>query len=456
MDVFSALQTSVSGLRAQAYALENISGNIANSQTTGFKRVDTSFVDMIPDLPANQTVAGTVNAYSQLTNTIQGSVVSTGVPTNMAVSGDGYFAVQAKLGESDGAAQFGGTNLFTRRGDFTLDKSGYLVNGAGYYLTGSSIDPVTGLASSGNANVIKLSSTSLPAVATKTITYAANLPNSPTTPSGTELLTASTTAGTSDPRILTGAGTAQVDGSDASRFISQSVAAGSFTAYDSTGAPADVQMRWAKVATATTGDTWNLFYQTSSTATGTTAAWKNVGSAFTFNTAGKLTSPASGSITISGLAVDKTTVGDVALNFGTTGLTNYASSGGAVSTTTLQQDGYAAGTLNSFAVTSDGKVTGSYSNGRTIPLAQVAVVQFNADNALKRENNGVYSQTLESGAPISGLNGATIIGGNVEQSNTDIAAEFSKIIVTQQAYSANTRVMSTAQQMISDILNVIR
>ena len=454
MDVFSALQTSVSGLRAQAYALENISGNIANSQTTGFKRVDTSFVDMIPDLPATQTVAGSVNAFSQLTNTLQGSIVSTGLPTNMAISGEGYFAVQAKTGEADGTAQFGGSELYTRRGDFSLDKSGYLVNGSGYYLKGASIDPVTGLAT-GSTGVVKLSATSLPAVATTSISYAANLPNTPITPSGTEILTAPA-AGTSDPRLLSGTGSRQVDASDASRFVSQSVSAGTFTAYDSTGAPVDVQMRWAKVATAATGDTWNLFYQTDGTATGNAASWLNVGSAFDFGTSGKLTSPASGAITLSNLTVNGTSVGNVALNFGTNGLTNYASSGGAVSTTTLQQNGYAAGTLNSFAVTSEGKVTGSYSNGRTIPLAQINVVQFNADNALKRENNGVYAQTLESGSPISGLNGATIIGGNVEQSNTDIAAEFSKIIVTQQAYSANTRVMTTAQQMISDILNVIR
>lgn len=468
MDVFSALQTAVSGLRAQGYALENISGNIANSQTTGFKRVDTSFVDMIPDQPATRAAAGAVAAFSQLTNTLQGNVTATGIATNMAISGEGYFAVQSKTGESNGSAVFGGTELYTRRGDFTLDKSGYLVNGAGYYLKGSSIDPVTGLATSGT-DVVKLSSSGLPAVATTSIDYAANLPNTPTTPGGTEILanltaaekTAAGLAATYDPRILSlpaAAGTGFVAASDASRFVSQSVQAGSFTAYNATGTPVDVQMRWAKVEDGGAGgsDIWNLFYQTSSTATGAAAAWQNVGTPFVFGASGTLTSPSTGTATISGLTVNGTAVGDVALNFGSGGLTNYTSSGGLVETRTLQQNGYAAGTLNSLAVTADGKITGSYSNGRTIALAQTSVVQFNADNALKRENNGTYSQTLESGSPISGLNGASILGGNIEQSNTDIAAEFSKIIVTQQAYSANTRVMTTAQQMISDILNVIR
>jgi len=91
-----------------------------------------------------------------------------------------------------------------------------------------------------------------------------------------------------------------------------------------------------------------------------------------------------------------------------------------------------------------------------VPVAVLSVAQFNADNALKRRDGGVYEQTLEAGLPIIGLNGANIVGGNVEGSNTDIAEEFSKMIVTQQAYSANTRVVSTSQQMLTDVLNMIR
>ncbi|KAI9871126.1 MAG: hypothetical protein M1823_008538, partial [Watsoniomyces obsoletus] len=86
----------------------------------------------------------------------------------------------------------------------------------------------------------------------------------------------------------------------------------------------------------------------------------------------------------------------------------------------------------------------------------VAIAQFNADNALRRTEGGAYEQTLESGLPVLGLNGASVLGGNIEGSNTDIAEEFAKMIVTQQAYSANTRVISTSQQMLSDIINVVR
>jgi flagellar hook protein FlgE len=89
-------------------------------------------------------------------------------------------------------------------------------------------------------------------------------------------------------------------------------------------------------------------------------------------------------------------------------------------------------------------------------LATVGIAQFANPDGLKADSNGNYLQTAESGPALVGLNGSTISGASVEQSNTDIATEFSKMIVTQQAYSANTRVMSTAQTMMSDLLNVIR
>ncbi|MCF4127935.1 flagellar hook protein FlgE [Methylobacterium sp. SyP6R] len=457
MDLFGALQTSVSGLQAQAFSLGNISGNIANSQTVGYKRIDTDFADMLVEQPAKQQSAGGVAAFSQLTNSLQGGVAATGIPTNMALSGDGFFTVQTAGGTPGGTPTFSGTSLYTRRGDFSVDRDGYLVNGAGAYLTGQSLDPVSG-ASTGTGP-IKISDASLPAKPTTSIAYAANLPSTPTTTSGNALL--GTLPG-GDPRVLSGnAATAPtVAASDSAAFVNSSIAGGELTAYSGTGTPVSLQMRWAKVAnadaTAGTGDTWNLYYA-NQTATGTAAGtWQNAGQAFTFNGSGQLTSPTGTSLSIPNLTVNGTNLGAVALNFGTGGLTQYGSAGGQVTTTTLQQNGYAAGTLNSLAVTGDGKLTGTYSNGNSVALAQVGVVRFNAPNSLKAVSGGNYAQTAESGEPLAGLSGTTIVGGNVEQSNTDTAGEFSKLIVTQQAYSANTRVMSTAQQMMSDLINVIR
>jgi flagellar hook protein FlgE len=304
------------------------------------------------------------------------------------------------------------------------------------------------------------------------VLYRANLPTTPATASaklgvaGSELLAAPPAAPPApapafpagyDPRVTTlpaPAGSGFVAGSDASRFLSQSIDGGAIVVYNAVGAPIDVQLRWAKVSNTTGAETWNLFYLENSAATNNTAAWRNVGIPFAFS--GQMTAPSPAAVTVTGLTVDGTTVGDIDFDFGPSGLTQYASSSGLVQASTIQQDGYSSGTLDSVTVNGDGRISGTYSNGRVVPVAQLTIAQFSADNALKRRDGGVYEQTLESGLPIIGLNGATILGGNVEGSNTDIAEEFSKMIVTQQAYSANTRVVSTSQQMLSEVLNMIR
>lgn len=155
MGLFGALNTSVAGMRAQSYALENISGNIANSQTTAFKRIDTSFMDMIPDSGPTDQVAGSVVANSRETNTVAGDVQDASVATYMAINGDGFFAVQKPSSFSDNNPQFDGVENYTRRGDFTLDKDGYLVNGAGYYLEGIPIDSTTGNVTGSTPQVLK-------------------------------------------------------------------------------------------------------------------------------------------------------------------------------------------------------------------------------------------------------------------------------------------------------------
>ena len=144
MGLFGALTTAVTGLRAQSYALENVSGNIANSQTTGFKRIDTSFEDLIPeDLPSRQK-AGSVVASSRSTNTVQGDIQASSIGTFLAINGTGFFVVEKPASFVDNRPVFDGTNIYTRRGDFQPNKDGYLVNGAGYYLMGIPIDATTG------------------------------------------------------------------------------------------------------------------------------------------------------------------------------------------------------------------------------------------------------------------------------------------------------------------------
>ncbi|MEH3145908.1 MAG: flagellar hook-basal body complex protein [Methylobacterium frigidaeris] len=461
MDIFSALQTAVSGLKAQSFSLDNISGNIANSQTTGFKRIDTAFEDMLTEQVPRYQTSGSVAASSQLTNTTQGTITSSSVPTNMALNGEGFFVVKTKTSDSGNLSTFSTSDLYTRRGDFSVDASGHLVNGAGSYLVGQSLDPLTGQTT--GTGVVTIPKAAIPARPTTTLTYAANLPATPKTGAGDNAASAILGAlPGGDVRVLSGtaAGTLGVAATDTTAFVSSSVAGGSLTAYNAAGSPVNLDLRWAKVAQANaaggTSDTWNLFYATTNGATAGGAAWQNAGTAFSFNASGQLTSPTASSLTLPNVTIDGVNLGSLTLRTGPGSLTQYADSSGTVTTSTVQQDGYAAGTLNSLSVTSDGRIMGAYSNGNNIALARTGVVQFAADNALKATSGGNYIQTAESGVPVNGLNGSSIVGSNLEASNTDTSEEFSKLIVTQQAYSANTRVMSTAQQMMSDVINIIR
>jgi flagellar hook protein FlgE len=160
-------------------------------------------------------------------------------------------------------------------------------------------------------------------------------------------------------------------------------------------------------------------------------------------------------ITLTNVTVNGITVGDIRLVHSTGGITQFADSNGTVQVNTLQQNGFAAGQLQSIAVSDKGRIVGTYSNGRTIDMAEITLASFNGPNMLKRLDGGAFETTAESGTPTYGAPGK-IIGSSLEGSNTDIADEFTKLIVTQQAYSANTRVITTTNTMVQDLLNMLR
>jgi flagellar hook protein FlgE len=592
MGIYGALSTAVTGLRAQSFSLENISGNIANSQTIGFKRIDTDFVDLIPDGAQKRQSAGSVLAQSRSTNNIQGDVKGASTETYMAINGDGFFVVEPRIGETDGSAIFGGTNYYTRRGDFELDKSGYIVNGAGYYLKGLPIDTVTGNISSSVPKVLQVSTAFLPAQQTTRVNYELNLPQLPKTPTyqqsqtaGSELLnaadflsltpdtaakatgTVTTTAGAASSTVassgdtltitvgstpvtisfvssgagstgntvditdtatdtvsemltyvqgrLTAAGISgatvalnssgkiqitagnttdtvtiadattgssatgfgladsttnptvsdsvrlaarvnTVSADKADEFIAESISGGAITVYSGNGAAANVQMRWAKVNSTANGgaEVWNLFVLTNSSAEGAETAWTRVPQDYTFGSDGSA-NPVVDHTDLTNLTINGIAVGDVRLQFGTNGITQFADANGTAEVTQLNQNGYAAGEFVSVSVNDNGRVVVSYDNGEQVEVAQVITATFNAVNQLKRMDGGVFAATSDSGEPI--LNsGSSIIGASLEASNTDISEEFTKLIVTQQAYAAGTRIVSTADQMLQDALNMIR
>jgi flagellar hook protein FlgE len=616
MGIFDALNTAVGGLQSESFALQNISGNIANSSTVGYKGINTSFEDLIPDstVPDKQ-VAGGVTAFAQATITTQGTVSSSTVATNMAINGDGFFSVQQPTAMVDNQPTFDGVTDYTRRGDFQVNNNGNLVNGAGYYLMGVTVDPNTGNPTGNVPQVLQFQNNFIPAQATTTLQYAANLPTEPKTvasssaasgtitadgglnPSdfasnplilgspappvnasvtgtavtndatigvaitaATQLVgtagsssddlataisngatltvdgktisfsTAQTTAttdaagdvtigigtgstlnvqtvlsaidsitgavtastvngsgklvlstGTTQDLVLggtgnalaalgltagttvrapgTNVGTGVVIANDLTSFTNESISGGAATAYNAAGTPVNLQLRWVKSDSSSLGtghqDTWNLFYQTDTAATGTQTAWVNVGTNFTFNANGALTSPSGSAVNIPAVTVDGQSLGNLTMNISSGALTQFASSSGSATINAITPNGFAAGQLQSVAINNSGLVVGTFSNGQNIDLAAVTLSHFNGTNYLKALDGGAYQVTDQSGPAILGASG-TISGSSLEGSNTDIADEFTKLIVTQQAYSANTKVITTANSMVQDLLNVLR
>ncbi len=256
-----------------------------------------------------------------------------------------------------------------------------------------------------------------------------------------------------------GAGTGFVIGSDLTTFDNESISGGAVTVFNSAGTPINIQLRWAKTDSASLGnphvDTWNLFYQNDPTASGNQVAWTNVGTNFIFNSNGALTSPAGSAIPINNVSVGGQTLGNITLNINSGALTQFASAGGTATIGTITQNGFAAGQLQSVAINNSGLVVGTFSNGQNIDLASITLSHFNGTNYLKALDGGAYAVTDQSGPAIIGASG-TISGSSLEGSNTDIADEFTKLIVTQQAYSANTKVITTANDMVQSLLNVLR
>jgi flagellar hook protein FlgE len=254
-------------------------------------------------------------------------------------------------------------------------------------------------------------------------------------------------------------GTGFVIANDLTAFTNETISGGAVTAFNAAGTPVNLQLRWAKTDSATLGsphqDTWNLFYQTNPSATGAQVDWVNVGTNFTFNSDGSLSSPAGSAVTIPGVTVSGQSLGNVTLNIGSGSLTQFASNGGTATINNISQNGFAAGQLQSIAINNSGLVVGTFSNGQNIDLASVTLSHFNGTNYLKALNGGAYAVTDQSGPAVAGASGR-ISGSSLEGSNTDIADQFTKLIVTQQAYSANTKVITTANDMVQSLLGVIR
>lgn len=438
MSLFGALNSAISGLTAQSSAFGNISENVANSQTVGFKRVDTKFVDYLSTSTATQNDPGSVVARPDYVNDIQGAVTQSDNPLALAVTGQGFFAVSKQAGQANGVPIFDPQQEYTRAGDFTMNSSGYLVNSAGQFLNGWTVNPSTGVADQNAMAPIQVSQSSYNPVATTNVILSANLPATPANGTGT-----STTP------------------------ISSQI-----TVYDSLGTAHTVNLNWVQNGS----DDWTV----SVNAPDDTAN-PNVGSAdVQFGAASGNSVPegtigqvgsVTGAVTTNGYQAGQAATLDftadlgagnqtITLNLGgygkTSGVTQYA--GSAYQLRGLTQDGVPPGSFSGVTMQTNGNVVINYDNGQTRTIAQVPVVTFNNPNDLQGQNGEAFTSTITSGTPLAesaGSNGAgTLVTGSVENSNVDIATEFSQLIVAQQAYSANAKVVTTADQLLQVTINM--
>jgi len=443
MSLFSAINTAISGLSAQSTSFGNISEDVANSQTVGFKRVDTSFTDYLTTSTATQNEPGAVVARPDYVNNVQGSITQTDNPLGMAIAGQGFFAVSQSTGAVNNVPTFNPQQYYSRAGDFTMNAQGYLVNSAGQYLNGWTVDPKTNAVDQNALVPIQVSQQTYNPVATSNVTLSANLPATPTS------------------------GTATA----AAPLSSQ------ITVYDSLGTAHSVDLNWSQNA----ANGWTVQIGVPDSTTGTTDAGSaNVtfgaasGNAVPEGTIGQVavsgTDP--GTVTTGGYVAGQASTLQFTTNFGsgnqtinlnlgnyggTTGVTQYA--GTAYSLLGLTQNGVPPGSFSGVTTQANGDVVVNYNNGQSRTIAQVPLVTFNDPNALQSQNGQSFTATTASGTPlaeVAGTSGAgTLVTGSVEGSNVDIATEFSHLIVAQQAYSSNAKVVTTANTMMQVTLQMV-
>jgi len=176
MSILGAMFTAVSGLNAQSQSLGNISDNIANSQTVGYKKVDTRFADLITISNRSINLPGGVVASPYYANALQGSITQTQSATNLAVSGNGFFVVSRPSDQTATTTTFNALPFYTRAGDFEVNRDGYVVNGGGYYLNGWTVDQTTGVPDTASLAPIQVTQLTTPPNATSKIEVVGNLP----------------------------------------------------------------------------------------------------------------------------------------------------------------------------------------------------------------------------------------------------------------------------------------
>ena len=428
MSVWTSLYTGASGLTAHSQAINVVGDNIANVSTVGYKSASANFNDVLGQrtlrgqaLGAGVEMGGVNQSFGQ------GSFMSTGGSLDFSIQGEGFFALSGALDGVQG-------DYYTRDGRFTLDNEGFLVNQHGLRVQGYDLDPAGAV--QGAPADISLGQTVEPV---------------PTTSIGLEI-----NLDVNDIDLATPFNPADPDGtSDYSTSID---------VFDSLGNSHAVQIFFSNNG----GGAWEWHAMVD-------------GGDLTGGTAGTLTEIADGTLgfTTDGL-LDTETInsssasfvgatspqafdfdfGDAITTDGGTGLGGTTQYGSPTTVNQLTQDGAAAGELVDVLTADDGTISGVYSNGQTQPLAKVAMAKFQAPSGLFRANDQLWTATQDSGQALIGEPGTggrgAITQGALEGSNVDLGKELVTLIAYQRAFQANSRTITTADEMLAEINNLKR
>jgi len=427
MSIFGALDAAVSGLAANSNALGIISDNISNANTIGYKDTSTDFRTLV-------TASGSPSLYSPggvqsspLYNVAQQGVLQAeSSPTDLAISGGGFFVVN-----SNAAGGSSGTISYTRAGNFTVDANGNLVNAAGLFLQGQPLTAAQAAQiATGNNNVLTTTTPSL----LQTVNVSNN--------AGTAQQTSNVSLVANLPANATGAQTMTVP------------------VYDSLGVQHNMTLTFTPSGTA---NQWTVAasFTGAGTSTATIAAGDNV---VQFNTDGTLNSAGTTFNAASALSIawDPTVSGGtspqtVNFNLGNNGTSSGLSQiGTTFSIGQINQDGVQFGNFAGVTVNQNGVVTANYDNGLNRAIYILPLGTFSDPNGLQPQSGNTYTESANSGTVVlreagTGSAGA-IAPSSLEDSTVDIATEFSNLIVTQRAYEANSKIITTADQMLQTLI----
>ncbi len=429
MSITSSMYAGAAGLSAHSDAMGVISDNIANVNTVGFKGSRANFSDILGGMIAGSSTGAGSMIGSVQTMFAEGALLGTGNATDLAIRGDGFFVVSGTL---DGVTN----DYYTRAGQFQIDSEGYMVNPAGLRLQGYGLDASGALTTT--PGDLQLDTGALAPVATSSAGIVANLD-----------------AGQAvDPTPF--------DINDPSATSDWST---SITVYDSLGAPHQLSMFFKKTQDAPTQQ-WDVHVATAGADLDPPVAqdYAELGSGtLDFDTSGALAATSLASVNASWAGAAQ---GAIALDFGDptgaggTGLSGITSYAGASAATALEQDGSSTGEMADFQIMDDGTIQARYSNGQTRALGQILTARFASDDGLERRGDSLFAATGRSEAPVLGVPGTrgfgAISAGGLEGSNVDLAREFVTMIAVQRGFQSNSRTISTADEMLTEIVNLKR